>query len=144
MVHYIALELPGLRLPDETAKLESAIKSMGDAYQFQKHAWIVEAELIHGSHGITATDDRKSALAALNAVLGGGMSSRLFQEVREKRGLAYSVYSFAPSYADAGLFGLYAGCSPAKAGDVTELMLAEFHLLDTFFAHGSANRHAAA
>ncbi len=45
MVHYIALELPGLRLPDETAKLESTIKAMGDAYQFQKHAWIVEAEL---------------------------------------------------------------------------------------------------
>jgi hypothetical protein len=45
MVHYIALELPGLRLPTETAKLESAIKAMGDAYQFQKHAWIVEAEL---------------------------------------------------------------------------------------------------
>ena len=45
VVHYIALELPGLRLPDETAKLESAIKTLGDAYQFQKFAWIVESEL---------------------------------------------------------------------------------------------------
>lgn len=44
VVHYIALELPGLRLPDETAKLETAIKSFGDAYQFQKFAWIVETE----------------------------------------------------------------------------------------------------
>ncbi|MEO6942539.1 MAG: pitrilysin family protein [Terrimesophilobacter sp.] len=93
------------------------------------HRPIEQANILLGVPGITATDDRKSALAALNAVLGGGMSSRLFQEVREKRGLAYSVYSFAPSYSDAGLFGLYAGCSPAKAGDVAELMLAEFHLL---------------
>jgi hypothetical protein len=45
VVHYIALELPGIRLPDETAKLEAAIKSLGDAYQFQKFAWIVEAEV---------------------------------------------------------------------------------------------------
>ncbi len=45
VVHYIALELPGLRLPDETARLQSAIKEMGDAYQFQKFAWIVETEL---------------------------------------------------------------------------------------------------
>ena len=55
------------------------------------------------------------------------MSSRLFQEIREKRGLAYSVYSFSPSYSDAGLFGLYAGCSPSKAGQVAELLLSEFH-----------------
>jgi predicted Zn-dependent peptidase len=57
------------------------------------------------------------------------MSSRLFQEIREKRGLAYSVYSFSPSYSDAGLFGLYAGCSPAKAPQVAELMLGEFRRL---------------
>ena len=57
------------------------------------------------------------------------MSSRLFQEVREKRGLAYSVYSFAPGYSDAGLFGMYAGCTPAKAGQVAELMLSELHRL---------------
>jgi len=60
-----------------------------------------------------------------NSILGGGMSSRLFQEIREKRGLAYSVYSFAPGYSDAGLFGIYAGCSPSKAGQVAELMLQE-------------------
>ena len=45
VVHYIALEMPGLRLPDETARLQNAFKEMGDAYQFQKHAWIVETEL---------------------------------------------------------------------------------------------------
>ena len=57
------------------------------------------------------------------------MSSRLFQEVREKRGLAYSVYSFAAGYSDAGLFGLYAGCSPKKSATVAELMLGEFRRL---------------
>ncbi len=57
------------------------------------------------------------------------MSSRLFQEIREQRGLAYSVYSFTPSYSDAGLVGLYAGCSPAKVGQVAELMVSEFRRL---------------
>jgi predicted Zn-dependent peptidase len=84
-----------------------------------------------GVSGIPATDDRRSTMAVLNSILGGGMSSRLFQEIREKRGLAYSVYSFSPSYSDAGVFGLYAGCSPAKAGQVAELLLGEFRRLGT-------------
>ncbi|NAZ82973.1 insulinase family protein [Kineococcus sp. R8] len=84
-----------------------------------------QAHVLLGMTGITATDERRFQLSVLNAVLGGGMSSRLFQEVREKRGLAYSVYSFNANYADSGYVGLYAGCSPAKAGQVAELMLAE-------------------
>lgn len=87
---------------------------------------IEQANILLGVPGISATDERRSTMAVVNSVLGGGMSSRLFQEIREKRGLAYSVYSFSPSYSDAGLFGLYAGCSPAKAGQVAELLLAEF------------------
>ena len=54
----------------------------------------------------------------LNAALGGGTSSRLFQEVREKRGLAYSVYSFTANYADAGYLGVSAGCTPGRIDDV--------------------------
>lgn len=87
---------------------------------------IEQANIMAGVPGLTARDDRRSTLAVLNSILGGGMSSRLFQEVREKRGLAYSVYSFTPSYSDAGLVGLYAGCSPARVTDVAELMLGEF------------------
>jgi predicted Zn-dependent peptidase len=87
---------------------------------------IEQANILMGVTGIAASDDRRSTMAVLNSILGGGMSSRLFQEVREKRGLAYSVYSFSPSYSDAGLFGLYAGCSPAKVGQVAELLLSEF------------------
>jgi predicted Zn-dependent peptidase len=61
----------------------------------------------------------------LSSSLGGGMSSRLFQRIREERGLAYSVYSFAHGYSDAGQFGVYAGCQPAKADEVLGLMLSE-------------------
>ena len=75
--------------------------------------------------GIAATDDRRFALSVLNAVLGGGMSSRLFQEIREKRGLAYSTYSFASAHGGVGTFGLYAGCAAAKADQVTELLVEE-------------------
>ena len=71
-----------------------------------------------GVPGLARTDERRFALGVLNAALGGGMSSRLFQEVREKRGLAYSVYSFSAQYADSGFLGIYAGCSPKKVKDV--------------------------
>lgn len=92
-----------------------------------------QVHLLLGMPGITATDERKSALGVLNSVLGGGMSSRLFQEVRERRGLAYSVYSFAPAFSDAGVFGMYAACSPANAGQVSEILLSE---LDRLAADG--------
>src|SRR5262249_33725663 len=67
--------------------------------------------------GVRRDDERRFALGLLSSALGGGMSSRLFQEVREKRGLAYSVYSFAYQYADTGLFGVYAGCAPRRGDE---------------------------
>jgi predicted Zn-dependent peptidase len=77
-----------------------------------------QANVVLGTPGLSRTDDRRFALGVLNAALGGGMSSRLFQEVREKRGLAYNVFSYASQYAGAGLFGIYAGCQPDKVDDV--------------------------
>jgi len=77
-----------------------------------------QANLVLGCAGLARTDDRRFALGVLNAGLGGGMSSRLFQEVREKRGLAYSVYSFSSQHADCGQWGIYAGCLPAKTEEV--------------------------
>jgi len=88
-----------------------------------------QANLLIGMPGLLATDERRVTMSVLTSIFGGGMSSRLFQEVREKRGLAYSVYSFAPGYSDAGLFGMYAGCSPANAAEVAELMLSELRRL---------------
>ena len=82
---------------------------------------IEQANLVLGCGGLSRTDDRRFALGVLNAGLGGGMSSRLFQEVREKRGLAYSVYSFASQHADSGMWGVYAGCMPAKADEVLSI-----------------------
>ncbi len=78
-----------------------------------------------GCAGLARTDDRRFALGVLNAALGGGMSSRLFQEIREKRGLAYSVYSFNSQHADIGLWGVYAGCLPAKADEVLAICTEE-------------------
>ncbi|MFD2764606.1 M16 family metallopeptidase [Micromonospora eburnea] len=84
-----------------------------------------QAHVILGCPGIDRTDERRFALGVLNNVLGGGMSSRLFQEIREQRGLAYSVYSYASQYADSGLFAVYAGCAPGKVDEVLELTRAE-------------------
>ncbi len=80
-----------------------------------------QANLVLGGLGLARTDERRFALGVLNAALGGGMSSRLFQEVRERRGLAYSVYSYTAQYADAGLFGVYVGCQPSKVDEVLDI-----------------------
>src|SRR5580700_4493273 len=86
---------------------------------------IEQANLVLGCEALARTDDRRFALGVLNAAFGGGMSSRLFQEVREKRGLAYSVYSFAAQHADTGMWGIYVGCLPAKADDVLAICAEE-------------------
>jgi predicted Zn-dependent peptidase len=80
-----------------------------------------QAHVVLGGAGIARDDERRFALGVLNNAFGGGMSSRLFQEIREKRGLAYSVYSFTSQYADSGLFGVYAGCAPGKVDEVLAL-----------------------
>jgi predicted Zn-dependent peptidase len=77
-----------------------------------------QAHLVLGGPAMARADERRFALGVLNNVLGGGMSSRLFQEIREKRGLAYSVYSYTSQYADSGVFGVYAGCAPGKVDEV--------------------------
>ncbi|MHA7239172.1 M16 family metallopeptidase [Arthrobacter sp. TMS1-12-1] len=92
---------------------------------------VEQSNILIGCPSLTATDERRFAMSVLNAVLGGGMSSRLFQEIREKRGLVYSTYSFSAAYADAGYFGMYAGCSPAKTGQVIDLLGAELDRLAT-------------
>jgi predicted Zn-dependent peptidase len=79
---------------------------------------IEQANLVLGCTGLSRTDEQRFALGVLNAALGGGMSSRMFQEIREKRGLAYSVYSFASQHSDTGLWATYIGCLPAKADEV--------------------------
>src|SRR5690606_32215 len=77
-----------------------------------------QAHVVLGTPALARDDERRFALNVLNNALGGGMSSRLFQEIRERRGLAYSVYSFTSQYADSGVFGVYAGCAPGKVYEV--------------------------
>lgn len=92
-----------------------------------------QAHVVIGCPAIGRLDDRRFALGVLNNCLGGGMSSRLFQEIREKRGLAYSVYSYTSQYADSGIFAVYAGCAPGKVEEVLSLVKAE---LATVAEHG--------
>jgi predicted Zn-dependent peptidase len=80
-----------------------------------------QAHVVLGTSGLGRQDGRRFALGVLNNSLGGGMSSRLFQEIREKRGLAYSVYSYTAEYAESGMFAVYAGCAPGKVAEVLDL-----------------------
>jgi predicted Zn-dependent peptidase len=84
-----------------------------------------QANLVLGCHGLSRHDPRRFVVGVLSAALGGGMSSRLFQRVREERGLAYSVYSFSSGYSDAGMFGVYVGCQPGKTEEVLSLVVSE-------------------
>ncbi|MBI5249224.1 MAG: insulinase family protein [Desulfomonile tiedjei] len=106
-------------------------RSKADVYKIQPksdasaHVEERDLEQVHvciGMDGPSAVDPRRHAGYILNAVLGGGMSSRLFQEVREKRGLAYAVYSFLSSFSDTGIFGIYAGCDPERLQELLNIM----------------------
>ena len=81
-----------------------------------------QAHLLFGVDGVSRNDDRRFALSILASALGGGMSSRLFQEIREKRGLAYSVYSYIQQFAGSGSLSFYAGCQPQKAEEVISII----------------------
>ena len=83
---------------------------------------VAQANVLLGFQSIRGNDDARYALGIMNTILGGGMSSRLYQAIREERGLAYSTYSYQQGYADAGYYGIYAGTNPENAVVVTKLM----------------------
>ncbi|RAJ32277.1 putative Zn-dependent peptidase [Kitasatospora sp. SolWspMP-SS2h] len=109
--------------PAEVRRGIKAVRTAGRAAVLNRPT--EQAHLVLGVPGVPRHDERRWAIGVLNAALGGGMSSRLFQEVREKRGLAYSVYSYSSSYADTGLFGIYAGCQPKRVEEVLRICRAE-------------------
>ncbi|WP_201521979.1 M16 family metallopeptidase [Gulosibacter hominis] len=84
-----------------------------------------QTNIVIAGPSIHATDERRNANAMLHHILGGGMASRLFQEVREKRGLAYSVHSFSAGHTDAGIGGVYVGCRPDRAAEAVDVAVAE-------------------
>jgi predicted Zn-dependent peptidase len=84
-----------------------------------------QAHIMLGTNGLSRSHPERFAFGIVNAALGGGMSSRLFQEIREKRGLAYSVYSYHQMYAEAGMFAMYTGTTPGRAEEALELLRKE-------------------
>lgn len=85
-----------------------------------------QTHLVLGFEGLNHTDENKYDMFVLSMVLGGGMSSRLFQEVREKRSLVYSIFSFTSNYRDSGTFGVYAACEHNKSQEVIDIVKNEF------------------
>jgi predicted Zn-dependent peptidase len=90
-----------------------------------KHKDTEQVYVVLGTRGLSLRDERRYALSVLDTILGGGMSSRLFQEVREKRGLVYSVYSFQQAYREAGLFAVSAGTSPKNVQECVDVISEE-------------------
>lgn len=97
----------------------------GGIYKEQRD--LEQVHIVFGFQGINYLSDEIYKAQLLSIVLGGGMSSRLFQEVREKRGLAYSISSYNSSYADCGMLNVYAGASPDKANELLEVVKEELH-----------------
>lgn len=130
----------------EEGKLLALLEKHFSRFQNKGKSSIVTAPEFHGEYiffkkkteqnhltlsfpGCSNSDPQLYAMILLNNALGGGMSSRLFQEIREKRGLAYSVYSYHTSYADSGLFTVYAGTAPKQTKEVLDLTLEQMEEL---------------
>ena len=101
-------------------------------FPFESAALTKPVEQVHvvmGTRSVARQDPDRYPLTVLNQALGGGMSSRLFQEVRERRGLAYSVYSYRVAYVEIGAFGVYAGTAPGRAAETIDVLGAELDRL---------------
>ena len=111
-------EVPQRTQPDPAVPASSVVEKT-----------VEQGQIFIGTRSLPANDPQRDTLSLLLTVLSGGMSSRLFQEIREKRGLAYSTYAFDSAYSDSGSFGLYAGCAPNNLEQVGELLVAELEKL---------------
>lgn len=96
--------------------------SFGTGRVTVRHRPTEQAHVVLGGGALAQQDERRYHLRVLNTLLGGGMSSRLFQEIREMRGLAYATYSYAAGYSDTGYYGAYAGTTPARVDEVLKVM----------------------
>ena len=112
VTHERLLELLSARVPPTEVPARRSRKPFGrpppPGYRFERRP-TEQYHVCLGAPGISRTDERRFAASLLDSILGGSASSRLFQEIREKRGMAYSVYSFASQYGDSGQVGLYVG-----------------------------------
>ncbi len=110
-----------------TARTEPARYVGGDLRQLRD---LEQVHVLLGFPGFAFSDHDYYAASVVSTALGGGMSSRLFQEIREKRGLVYSIYSFTHAYSDGGVFGVYAGTGEEEAAELMPALCAEIRRLD--------------
>lgn len=127
LVDLVAANIRGAGWPLAIGDVPENGRPAGDAAVFEPREIIrkkpgEQAHIIIGGQGIDVNDERRPVMAVLLGILGGSMSSRLFQEIRERRGLAYTTYAFDSSYTDHGHFGMYAGCAPKNVDLVENLM----------------------
>ena len=111
---------------------DSTTETEPSKYQGGDYREIRDLEQVHvvmGLDGVSYKDPDYYPISVLSTLLGGGMSSRLFQEVREKRGLVYSIYSFASSFEDGGIFGIYAGTSRDEVRELLPIICSELQKL---------------
>ncbi len=99
-----------------------------------------QTQLVFGIEGLKNVDIDRFSLRALSIILGGGMSSRLFQEIREKRGLCYSIFSFTQMQNSSGVFGFYAGTSPNNVNHLLEASLVEWKKIGKYVSSEEIDR----
>lgn len=107
---------------------------------FSERKDIEQVHVIVGFEGLQCKDPDYYTLAIMSSILGGGMSSRLFQEIREKRGLVYSIYSFSNSYTQNGVFGVYAATTENKLKELSEVLAAELLKISGEITESEFNR----
>ena len=110
-------------LPEKSAGTVEPASYRGGDYREGRE--LEQVHVLLGFESVGYLDDDYYAASVLSTLFGGGMSSRLFQEVRERRGLAYSVYSFVAGYRDGGLFGIYAGTGEGEAAELIPVICDE-------------------
>lgn len=124
-----AKELEEQRAPRPRRSTQGSQSSDCEPVRSTRYRHIEQSHVIVGGPSMRAGDDRRPVMSVLLSILGGSMSSRLFQEIREKRGLAYTTYAFDSPYSDTGAWGMYAGTAPERASEVEKLMQAELEKL---------------
>jgi predicted Zn-dependent peptidase len=108
--------------------------------EFRQERDLDQVRVVLGFPSVGYGDTDYYPTMLLSTLLGGGMSSRLFQEIREKRGLVYSIYSFAAPFQDGGLFGIYAGTGESEAAELMPVMLAELGKVQTSITEAELSR----
>jgi len=132
--------LGDLGRPGRSAAARAPVEGYRERAVRIRHRPSEQAHVVLGRGGVDHRDEDRFALKVLDTLFGGGMSSRLFQEIRETRGLAYTTFSYALSYSDAGLVGAYVGTAPGKVDEVLQVLADELHRVADDVTHDEVER----